>query len=168
MRFSFSLVALFVFIVLFTPACDTVENAGNSDIELTVPIPFNTLGKGALFGGGQEGFSETEASLHVLKTEEEWQQFEAKMNSVNQITGGFEEYERDFNNEILVAIVDKLRGSGGYEITCTEVSETPTKVIVWVKYSDPPEMAASVLTQPFHIIRIPTTSKPVEWSVSVP
>lgn len=168
MRFSLSLVAALTLLVLATPSCETPENAVNPEFEVSEALPFNTIGKGALFGGGQEGFLETAASLHVMKTEEEWKQFEAKMNSVNPVSGGFNEYLLDFEKEMFVAIVDKVRGSGGYEITVTEVSETPTKVIVWVKYSDPPEMAASVLTQPYYLIQIPTTTKQVEWAVSVP
>jgi len=168
MRHSNPVLLLIAPLLLIVTACSTVKKSKNDPVASVRMVPFTAVGKGALFGGGQEGFSETESSLHVLRTEDQWREFKSKMNSVNQISGGFKESELDFNTEMLVAIIDKVRGSGGYEITIAEVSETATKIVVAVKYSDPPEMAASVLTQPFHVIRIPTTTKPVEWIIHVP
>lgn len=167
MRLYLPIFHLFISLILIVTGCNTTKNIEENIPESTQTVPFTAIGKGALFGGGQEGFSETETTVHVLRTEEEWSKFKAQLNSVNQITDGFKENELDFNTEMLVAIIDKVRGSGGYEIAISNVSETATKIVIAIKYSDPPEMAASVLTQPFQIIRIPTTTKPVEWVVDV-
>ncbi len=135
------------------------ELTGNETTEGLKIIPFTTVGQGALFGGGQEGFNELEPTLIALRSAEEWAAFKAQMNSVNTVTGGFRDQEIDFESEMLVACIDKVRGSGGHEVRIDAIEESAADIQVRVLQVSPVDMAASVLTQPFHIVRIPKTDK---------
>ena len=139
-------------------ACSTPEELIGQDEGLRILVSFETVGKGALFGGGQEGLLEIS---DVIRTEKEWLELKAKMNSINIITHDFQDRSLDFENEILLICFDKVRGSGSYEIEFVDVQESKNEIIAFVHKTGPSEMASSVMTQPFHIVKIPMSKKKV-------
>lgn len=144
-------------------ACSTQEELIGNDDDFPTLVSFETVGKGALFGGGQEGISEMS---EVIRTAEEWLKLKEKMNSVNMITKEFQDKTLDFEREMILVCFDKLRGSGGYEIEFADVQESKTEIIAIIRKKGPSEMAASVMTQPFHIIKIPGSAKKVVFTLS--
>ncbi len=129
--------------------------------EQPAPVPFMQIAKGALFGGGQEGFRDNRPELHIIRSEGEWENFKNQMNSVNNVTASFKDQDLDFSEEMVLGCVDMLRGSGGHEVRIKDVVESTERITVYVQFVSPGDMAASVLTQPFHIVRIPASDKSV-------
>lgn len=153
------LIGAFFAMMLFS--CGTTKEIQEGESAKAVEIPFNPIGKGALFGGGQEGFDEGKATMFVLRSMEEWEKFKAQMNSVNTVTGAFEDSDLDFESEMIVACIDRVRGSGGHEIKIESIFENSTELHVNVLHLGPGDMAASVLTQPFAIVRVAKSGKNV-------
>lgn len=158
LRLPFTVLILFVGTLL--ASCGNSKDIGDADAgEKAREIPFSSIGKGALFGGGQEGFDEVKTTLHVMRSQEEWETFKAQLNSVNTVTGAFKDQELDFESEMIIACIDRVRGSGGHEIIVDAIVENDTELQVNVRHVGPADMAASVLTQPFHIVRIVKSDK---------
>lgn len=146
---------IFPFLVVWLcTACATGKKVTGDNENQVQSLPFDLVAKGALFGGGQEGFNEQEITLLAIRTTQEWNDFKQKMDAVNHVSDAFQEEELDFNREMIIACVDRVRGSGGYEIRIKEIVENTGKLEVGIWYSGPPEMGASVLTQPYYIIRL--------------
>lgn len=140
-------------------SCETAQTASqNVSVQ---EIPFTSIGKAALFGGGQEGFDEVKTTLLTIRSAEDWEKLKAQLNSVNTVTGAFKDEKLDFESEMVLACIDRLRGSGGHEVIIESIVETETELKIHVKHRAPGDMAASVLTQPFHIVRVPKSGKTV-------
>ena len=60
---------------------------------------------------------------------------------------------------MVIACVDRLRGSGGYAIAVDSILEDDSNLLLHIHYTGPGEMAATVLTQPFYIVRITKSDK---------
>ena len=96
-------------------SCDNDVNANYQSTE----INFTEIGKGALFGNGQEGISQS--NLTISNTTE-WQNLISQMNSVNNTTNNFTETDINFNEFIVFAIFLEVKGQG-WEIETENVIE---------------------------------------------
>lgn len=68
----------------------------------------------------------------------------------------------DFSAYTVIAVVDALHNHGGYDIEITSVARNDAAVAVTVETAYPGDGAVTtVLTQPYHIIKIPKTTLPV-------
>jgi len=149
---------LFTIVTTAILACSSEQEVVVPQTETIELVSFEQVGKGALFGDGQEGIVETQA---VLRSEEDWTHLKQQMDSVNEVTREFRDQDLDFSKEMIIVCVDKLRGSGGYEIEIIDILEYPKKIVVIVEQVNPSEMATSVMTQPFHVVKIPISEKQI-------
>lgn len=152
-----ALFGLILGLTLFS--CETSEMATQTQALTAEEIPFTSIGRGALFGGGQEGFDEVRTTLLTIRSPEDWEKLKAQMNSVNTVTGAFKDEKLDFESEMVLACIDRVRGSGGHEVLIESIVETATELEVHVIHKEPVDMAASVLTQPYHIVRVQKSGK---------
>jgi hypothetical protein len=113
--------------------------------------------KGELYGNGDENI--TEQNL-VISNQTDWNLLQTKMNLVNPT---FAQYPNivDFTTYKVIAIFDKIRGNGGVNIGIASVTETQEEIQITISHSGPTEVATTVINQPFHIVKIPKTSKPI-------
>jgi hypothetical protein len=113
--------------------------------------------KGELYGNGDENI--TEQNL-VISNQTDWNLLQTKMNIVNPT---FPQYPNmvDFTTYKVIAIFDKIRGNGGVNIGIASVTETQEEIQITISHSGPTEVATTVINQPFHIVKIPKTSKPI-------
>jgi hypothetical protein len=91
-----------------------------------------------------------------------WNELLLKMNSVNNVSAEFIEQEIDFANFIVIAAFDSVYGNGGHSIDITKIMEYDNKVVVSVenlKKGGP----YSVMTQPYHIVKIAKTDKLISY-----
>ena len=130
----------------------------NSDDYTTqsTPINFTEIGKGALFGNGSEGIVQ---SNMVIDNTTDWQNLMNQMNSVNNATDGFSETNIDFSTYIVIAIFLEVK-QHGWEVEISNIEENTTNIMVSKTET---EADNSVITQPFHIVKIPITNKPIEF-----
>ena len=126
-----------------------INKAGNMDYSL--------IGQGQLHGSGDENI---EKSNLVIKNSTSWNELIDKMNSVNNVSDKFTEIDIDFSRYTIIAIFDNIYGNGGHSIDIINVMENENEIIITVdkllKGDD-----SLVITQPFHIIKIPKTEKKI-------
>ncbi len=141
--FSGFLIAFILF------SCNKISNE-----EETNSIPFTEIGKGALYGNGAEGIPQSNL---VITNNTDWQNLMNQMNSVNNVTDNFTETNIDFSTYEIIAIFLDVKGNG-WEVSITDITEDNSNIYV---YKSEKEYDNSVITQPFHIVKIPKSNKPV-------
>jgi hypothetical protein len=128
----------------------------NSVTAQSTPITFTEIGKGALFGNGTEGISQSNI---VIDNTTDWQNLMTQMNSFNNVTNEFLETNIDFNTYTVIGIFLEVKTSG-WEVEISNIEENTTDIMVSKTET---EAVNSVITQPFHIVKIPVTNKPIEF-----
>ncbi len=142
-------------VVIFILTACTADN--KSAIHQNSTTSTVLVGKGDLYGNGQEGIP---PQYSVITSENQWETLKNQMNSVNPVTDGFTETQFDFAESILIAVFDEVRENGGHSIDITDVDENSDIVHITVTKLLNGNMTA-VMTQPYHIIRIPATDKEI-------
>jgi len=111
------------------------------------------------------------AGHYVFNDEASWSTFVEDIDSpysYNQSTGTSNkvllDIETDFLQYTYIAVVDVEHEYGGYAIEVTSVVQERNSVVATVETSElGAGSATTVLTQPYHIIRIPKTDLPVTF-----
>ena len=128
----------------------------NDDEFLSFTISPILIGNGDLGGNGKENITKQKL---IISSNETWVELMNKMNSVNYETANFTETEIDFSNFIILAVFDEIKMSGGYTIEFTSVVENQNNLTVTIHLLSPKGVAPGVITQPYHIVKIPKTEK---------
>ena len=110
-----------------------------SSEEETNSITFTEIGKGALYGNGAEGISQSNL---VITNNTDWQNLMNQMNSVNNVTDNFAETNIDFSTYEIIAIFLDVKGNG-WEVSITDITDDNTNI--YVDKSEK-EYASSVIT----------------------
>ena len=115
-------------------------------------LTFETISSGSLYGDGIEGISE---SNFTITNGKEWNTLKNNMNKENNVSSNFKEMSIDFSTEMIVCVFDKVRSTGGIsvEIENIVIDNDSTKIKYSIKKPAPGEMATSVVTQPYHIVK---------------
>jgi len=125
------------------------------------PVPITEIDKESLYGAGAEGIHQ---SNFVITNTTDWQNLMTQMNSTNNVTDNFAETNIDFNIYEIVAVFDEVRSNGGWTTEISSITETATEISVAYHFSSGNGgFATCVITQPFHIVKIPKSSKPVNF-----
>lgn len=132
-------------------SCATIDEVS----EEVVAIEFQSLKRGTLMGGGQE---EIEAGLIPVKTKEDWNSLIARTNKINEHIDPVLIESVDLNTDMLIAIFDEVRGSGGYTFEVDRIDSNGSEHLIYVNTKAPEGSSISVLTQPYELISIPKTS----------
>lgn len=116
-------------------------------------IVFNTISKGVLFGNGIEGILEEK---FTITNEKQWQVFLNKINSVNNVSSSFSEININFSNHNIICVFDTIRNTGGYaiEIERIFIEKKNLNIVYNKKEPGPMEMTTTIITQPYHIVKI--------------
>jgi hypothetical protein len=110
-----------------------------------------------LYGAGSEGIAKQNLAI---QTQEEWNNLITAMNSVNNVSNNFTETDIDFSKYQVLAIFDEVKGSGGWSIDITGVTEYQDEIIVTVENLQKGG-TATVMTQPYYIVKIPKSDKKI-------
>lgn len=143
---------LIILLSVFVMSCSLEEN--NSEI---VNIESTLIAKGNLFGNGNEGIIEQNIEITDQNT---WENLITQMNSVNNVSNNFSETNIDFSQYKIIAIFDKIRGNGGHSLELNIISNTEN-IIVNITDVVPEGHATTVITQPFHIVKISNADLPI-------
>jgi len=120
-------------------------------------VEFTEIGDGELMGS--ENFEESKL---VISNEEQWSALKSQMDTYNHYSEFFTETQIDFTQHKIIVVIDELRTSGGYNITIASITQNNNQLVVDVDNTGGgPGNAATVMTQPFHIVKIPHTNLPV-------
>lgn len=131
-----------------------LTSCNKNDDELNL-VEFTQIGQNNLYGNGEENI--TKQNL-VISESNSWNELIGKMNTVNYVSDEFTETDIDFANFIVIAVFDKVYGNGGHSIDIIKITENENRVIVTIRNILRGD-ATSIMTQPFHIVKIPKTDK---------
>jgi len=133
-------------------SCNEADDNSNS-----VTIESTLIAKDNLYGGGNEGIIEQNL---VISDQATWDALMTQMNSVNNVTNTFTETVIDFSEYKIIAVFDAIKANAGHSI---ELYITSNSESIFVNVTDltPGGNAATVITQPFHIVKIQATNLPI-------
>lgn len=131
----------------------------NPEDNITEPIDFETslIAKDNLYGAGDEGINQQNL---VITDQNAWDTLMTQMNSVNNVTEVFSETAIDFSIYKVVAVFDVVRGNGGHQLDLNIVEETD-HIAINITHIVPEGLVTFVMTQPYHIVKIPITDLPI-------
>jgi PrcB C-terminal len=123
-----------------------------------VTIEFAQVGKSELYGNGAENIA---GGNLVVNADADWQALLTQMATVNPLPEGFNA-DVDFSEFTVVAVFDPIQSNGGHSIDIVSVTEADREITVDVTNLGPEDgNATTVMTQPYHIIKIPKTTLPI-------
>ncbi len=128
---------------------ETEENAAAS-----IPINSQLIGKGVI-----SSHSMPQQNIAITNTTQ-WNNFLATLDSTYNVSGSFTETNIDFNQYMLIVAFDQVYNNGGHSIDIIAIDETSQSINVDIEKLLQGN-TTSVITQPYHIVKIPKIVKPV-------
>ena len=130
-----------------------LTSCSNDDNEvISEELQFTTVGKNTLHGG-----ENIPQSNLVFNNQTDWNNFLTQIDAINDLSGTFNETEIDFTDFTVIAVVDEIKTSGS-EISIINVLENVNSIHIT---SELTMYSSTVITQPFHIVKIPKTNKQI-------
>lgn len=142
----------FIFSILLAFASCNSDDSDDKSSNVT----YSEILKGDIYNGKD---SNSKANL-VIKDEKSWNDVLSKMNLILPANVIFPDTNVDFTKYQVIAVFDQMRNYGGYSIDITKITETRNRIIVKVEQLKPGGIAA-VITQPYHIIKMPKSDKKI-------
>lgn len=93
----------------------------------------------------------------VITNQTDWQELIIVIDAVVNVSGNFSETDIDFDNFILIAVFLELKDNG-YDVEITNVIENENNITITTQET---ESLTLVMTQPYHIVKIPVSDKTV-------
>lgn len=144
------IITLFSFLFLLT-SCSNDNNSNQSDVS------FSTVVQKDLSPSDQKPIAETKV---VIKDAQAWNAFITKISVVNEESKYFIDTNIDFTKFQIIAVIDQKYLNGGHTIDITKIAENKNNIYVKVEKLHTGNIA-TVLTQPYHIVKIAKSSKKV-------
>jgi hypothetical protein len=136
------------------------QSDGGTEV-LNQAVSFTQIGKNNLYGNGGENIPSGKVVINDVVT---WENLLEQVDTVNPVSSEFIETDIDFAAFTVIAIFDEIRLSAGYDVEIVSVSKTDGAITVDVENHDGGSgAAATVITQPFNIVKIPHTTLPVAF-----
>lgn len=146
----------FLFLTLGLLSCEKEVISGTP--QDTNEMLVHVIGQENLYGSSSEGFTEEN---HVINDSVAWNALKAQMNQSNEVTYNFTEQEIDFTQWTVLASFDQVRPNGGHAISYSSVMEDSTHINATIHHVNPNGAATTVITQPYIVVKIQKTTKPV-------
>ena len=151
-----------LFVGFIIVSCENNNEPGPTTIPFVpVTITPSLVGKGNL--NGSEGVNQQNT---IINNESDWNNLKNQIDLYYQLFGinyteqYFAETTIDFTNYTVIAVFDQVYGNGGHSIDITNITEYENNIVVTVENLLTGN-ANSVITQPYHIVKIPKTTKPI-------
>ena len=148
MKKSLLLFLCSLFLILYS-CSDNEENVTNN-----VPINVQLIGKGNIMGDYL-----TQQNT-IITNSTQWNNLLNDLNSANNVSDGFTETNIDFNQYMVIAVIDEIYPNGGHSIDIITATEMQQNIVIDVEKLLAGNVT-TVVTQPYHIVKIPKSTKPV-------
>ena len=136
----------------------TLLSCNNNDDEPFTPvnIEFEVIGSGNL-----TSMEEITPGNNVINNQNDWNILINNMNSINSdTTDSFSTTTINFQSHLIIAVFDEVRTNLGRTIGITDIIENQNSINVTVLPVGPGGLQNQI-TQPYQIVRIPITNKPI-------
>lgn len=131
------------------------DNHDNEQLENKNQINFQLIGKGNLMG------NYAAQQNTVITNTTQWNNFLSQIDSPNNHpSAGFTETNIDFNQFMIIVVIDAVYPNGGHSVDIMAVDENTQNIEVDVEKLLQGNVT-TVITQPYHIVKIPKILKPV-------
>ncbi len=131
------------------------DNYDDEQLENKNQINFQLIGKGNLMG------NYAAQQNTVITTSTQWINFLNQIDSPNNHpSAGFTETNIDFNQFMAIVVIDAVYPNGGHSVDIITVDENTQNIEVDVEKLLQGNLT-TVITQPYHIVKIPKILKPV-------
>lgn len=109
-------------------------------------------------GKGEYSYTETDtARQYFLVTNDiHWQHVKSKVSG-----GTITDPSIDFSMYTILGIIDRVQPSNGFSADIVSVIEEEDDIVVKSDFSSPVGGSATVLTRPYHFVKVPKIDKPV-------
>ena len=146
---------LLILTSLFAFGCSTPNDYSNM-----ADVDSELIAKGNLSGIGTEAISNQYFSI---TNQTDWENFISQIDATNEVSSGFSEQNIDFSEYVVIAVIDQVRNTSGYSIDL-EISTNYEKIFIGSNLSSPsPDgVVATVISQPYHIVKIAKTNLPID------
>ncbi|QMU63933.1 MAG: protease complex subunit PrcB family protein [Flavobacteriaceae bacterium] len=143
-------IVILVFFVGLMKCKTAIVNTTNTESN---NVNFVTISQGVLYGNGAENINKYTI---VISDQKKWDSLLNKMNSVNTVSSDFQEMPVSFSKETVIGVFDTIRNTGGIRAEINKVVQKndTTTVIYRIKKPAPGEFVTTVITQPYHLIKI--------------
>ncbi|MGB1393046.1 MAG: hypothetical protein ACPH4O_03940 [Flavobacteriaceae bacterium] len=122
-------------------------------------LNFTEIGKGELFTSYQNNDNGINLVIDNLT---EWNNLINTIDNPNNVSANFTETNIDFSNFQVIAVFDKAYINGGWSIDITSIIENENNLTVNIDNLQSGDLT-QISIQPFHIVKIPVTNKPIEF-----
>lgn len=129
-------------------SCISNDDAQNTTVE------FTTIGKGDL-----NGSENIEKSNVIVSNSTQWNDLLVKIGN-SKVSNLFTETNIDFNDYQVIAVFDKVYTNGGNSIDITSVYKMEIGIGIKIENLAPGGVN-SVITQPFHVVKIKKTNSQI-------
>lgn len=137
-----------------------------------IPVEFAMIDRGnyGLYGQGMSDLNNAEErfkkmSVSWIDNQADWKRFwETYVRQVG--TGGFDKIpEVDFQNRVIVGILQGVKPTGGFYLLSKEVQQTGNVLIVKVEINEPKETDnnTQAVSAPYEIISLPASVNKTQW-----
>ena len=130
------------------------DDDDNQTVQFT-PVTFTEIGRGFT---GLDG--DMEQNL-LITTETDWNSLLNYFPSYT-VDGYINETNIDFNEYSIIAIISEDQPNTGFSVNITSIEENDNLIIVYSEIQNAGSGYA-VIVQPFQIVKIPQTNKPIEF-----
>lgn len=140
--------------IFFMTICCRSNNDENMDSKNQ--INFQLIGKGNLMGSSYAPPQNTAITNSI-----QWNNFLNQIDSSsNHPSANFTETNIDFNQFMVIVVVDSVYPNGGHSVDIMTIDENTQNIEVDVEKLLQGNVT-TVITQPYHIVKIPKILKPV-------
>ena len=131
------------------------NNDDDEQLKSKSQINFQLIGKGNLTG------SYTAQQNTVITNTTQWNNFLSQIDGQNNHPStDFTETNIDFNQFMVIVVIDAVYPNGGHSVDIMTVEENPQNIEIDVEKLLQGNVT-TVVTQPYHIVKIPKILKPV-------
>ena len=145
-----NLLVIFLSILIWSCSSDD-DNPKMTNVKSTL------IAKDNLYGNGTEGISEQNL---IISDQTTWNDLISQMDSVNNVSDKFTETDIDFSDYKVIVVFDEIKGNGGYSLELNIMANSEN-IIVNITDLVPEGNATTVITQPFHIVKIQNSDLPI-------
>ena len=142
---------LIILLTIFVFSCNTDDDTKIVSIESIL------ISKDNLYGNGGEGINKQNI---VITDDGVWNDLITQMNTINNVSDNFSETEIDFSEYTVIAVFDEIKGNGGHSLELN-ITSNPENIMVNITDLAPNGNATTVITQPYHIVKIKKTVLPI-------
>lgn len=140
---------LFLSIIVALTSCSNDDSNGS--------VAFKTIIQTDHYGGTPGTIPQSNL---VITNQTDWNNLQAKLNILTLALYIAPDMNIDFTKQQVIAVFDQVRNTGGYSIDITQITENGTEMTVKVEQLKKGD-DTTVMSQPFHIVKIAKTNKTV-------